>query len=153
MSKNFNHPQKYEGLINNPLTIDEVNTIYSVYNVKAVKVDLYYDMIQSLCCLVTKSYLGDKHHKTKVEKLEHFKWCFNKVMSDYGKMGYQLKSVGKLYNYFEDFFLEVYYEQPTKDVDVVTNIENVLEYFFDYNIVKSKVDVHSFLEIYYMFNN
>jgi hypothetical protein len=152
MSKNFSHPLKYKRYIKNPLTVNEIDNIYKLNKIKAVRADLYRDYVLSLCDLVFKSYLGDKHHQDFETRLEHFKWCWKENHKYYKQMGYKLRNDKKKYDYFESFFLDVYYFVDDKNNTLEDSIKNVWSYIFNYDVVKSKWDVDNFLEIYYMFD-
>lgn len=153
MSKNFNHPVKYRRFINNPLTMDEINNIYYHSKVQGVKVDLYHDFVMSLSDQVIESYLGDKHHKQIIHKLEHFDWCWKKTITMYTDMGYTIKNQETLFDYFGSFFMDVFYFDTSKDEELNKSIRDVWDYIFNYDVVKSKWDVNNFLDVYNMFEN
>lgn len=151
MSKSFERPLKYVGYIKNPLTLIEIELAYKIKKIDPARAELYGDFVQSLCDLIFMTYLGDKHHPNSIDRLNHFKWCWEKTQANYDLMGYSFSKGKQQFEYFETFFVDVYYFAEEKDDILEDSIKNVWGFIFNYNIVKSKLDVDNFIEIYNMF--
>lgn len=151
MSKNFNNPLKYKGYLKNPLTVNEIDARYQKERVRAVRVDLYSDFVQYLSDTVFMTYMGDNHHINSYDKIQHFKWCWDKTLKTYEDLGYKIIDVDVIFIYFESFFCDVFYFVDDKDKFLEDSIKNVWDFIFDYNVVKSAYDVTNFLDIYIMF--
>jgi hypothetical protein len=151
MSKNFNNPIKYRKYIKNPLEMDEIERIYLANDINPNRADIYADYVQSLCDLIFLTYLGDEHHKEPIDRLEHFKWCWEKNQWTYELMGYKFAKRREQFEYFETFFVDVFYFVADKNMVLEESIKNVWGFVFDYNVIKSRLDIDNFIEIYNMF--
>lgn len=139
--------------INTPMSRESILLLYTSHNVKYEKCELYGDFIQSLILLVFDTYMGDEI-TNEVEQRNHFKWCWDKNINNFKKEGIGIAST-RLYNYFLEFMVDVYYKTINKKENekINTNILKLWQYIFDYNNNKSKSDVDTLLEVYKMFEN
>jgi hypothetical protein len=139
--------------INTPMSRESILLLYTSHNVKYEKCELYGDFIQSLILLVFDTYMGDEI-TNEVEQRNHFKWCWDKNINNFKKEGIGIAST-RLYNYFLEFMVDVYYKTINKNENekINTNILKLWQYIFDYNNNKSKSDVDTLLEVYKMFEN
>ena len=152
MSDNFNNPSKYQDYNHYPMTLEKVMDIYSQHDIRPVRVELYYDFVNSLTELIFTTYLGDDV-LTEKNKLEHFNWCWDKTVREFFEMGYDLGDMGAKYKYFRNFFLEIFYKVEDKTEKLEHDVLIVWEYIFNYFIIKPEKDVYNFIEIYKMFDN
>lgn len=139
--------------INTPMSRESILLLYTSHNVKYEKCELYGDFIQSLILLIFDTYMGDEI-TNEVEQRNHFKWCWDKNINNFKKEGIGIAST-RLYNYFLEFMVDVYYKTINKNENekINTNILKLWQYIFDYNNNKSKSDVDTLLEVYKMFEN
>lgn len=126
-----------------PLTLDNIDLIYTTNNIVFERCDLYRDFVLTLDDLINATYLG--HEITKdVERLNHFKWCWIKS----GKLMNQNKIIftknTDAYIYFLDYYLDLFYSE---EIDKI-NMNYTWDFIFDYNIEKSRSEVDSFINLY-----
>ena len=152
MSKNFSEPLKFKVYVKNPLSKNEIENIYKANEINGVSVDLYLDIVQSLTDLIFKSYLGDEYHDKINYKIEHFDWCWKATMDRFKNLGYEINNESCLIEYFGSFFMDIFYSSEIKDGVMLMSIKDMFEYTFNYNIIKSKLDVDNFIELYNIFN-
>jgi hypothetical protein len=100
--------------------------------------------------LIFNTYLGDDIMNEKSQK-EHFKWCWNKVRTNFSNEGITINDNQDLYNYFMEFLYEVYYNSDNKDTNSQGNILKMWEFMFNHGLSKSRSDVDTIIEIYKLF--
>lgn len=152
MSNNFNNPLKFRPYNNGPMRLEDVMVVYRENGIKPIKAELYHDFVESLCGLVFNTYLGDDIMSTE-DRLNHFIWSWDKTVSMFFMMGFDLGDMGEKFTYFKNFFTDIYYKVEDKDSQLEKDILIVWEYIFNYNIIKPEKDVYNFIEIYKMFDN
>lgn len=139
--------------INTPMSKESIILLYNTHNIKYEKCELYNDFIQSLTLLVFDTYMGDDITDEKEQK-NHFKWCWDKNIDNFKKEGIGIANI-KLYNYFLQFMMEVYYPISKKEQNekAHTNILKLWSYIFDFDNNKSKSDMDTLIEVYKLFEN
>jgi hypothetical protein len=139
--------------INTPMGRENITLLYDANGIKYEKCELFCDFIQSLICLVFYTYMGDDITNFEQQK-NHFRWCWNRNLSNFKKEGIQIGD-SKTFNYFNEFMFDVYYPLSKKEENTKTqkNILKLWSYLFDYNNVKSKSDIDTFIEIYKLLDN
>lgn len=152
MSKDKN-TKDFLNYIANPLSRSSIDFIYSSNFVTFERCDLYRDFVLSLMTLVFDTYLGDKLTKEE-QRLEHFKWCWKKTVQNFEEEGIYFGHNQELFNYFWSFMSEVYYSIENKDSDknLTYNIVKLWKYIFNYQMVKTRSDIDTFIEVYHMFD-
>lgn len=148
-----NDKKNFLDYINEPMSREAINLLYNLHNIRYEKCELYSDFVQSLLRLLFDTYLGDE--VTSVEQqIKHFKWCWNKNLKNFEEEGLIFDNE-KLYSYFLEFMLEVYYTAPDKDSPSFDhkNILKLWYYIFDYNRIKTNSDMDTLIEIYKIFES
>ena len=148
---NKNGRQNFLDYINRPISKESIAILYSTNNIIFEKCELYSDYVQSLLRLVFDTYLGDDI--TSVEQqIKHFKWCWEKNLSNFKNEGINLGS-SKLYNYFLEFLLEVYYTSIDKNDnnELDKNLLKLWKNIFNFNSAKTQSDIDTLIEIYLIF--
>jgi hypothetical protein len=148
-----NERQNFLAYINNPMSKESITILYSANNIRYEKCELYSDFVQSLIRLTFDTYMGDDI--TSIEQqIKHFKWCWDKNVSNFIKEG-MLFQGSKIYNYFLEFMLEVFYSAPDKKPFDYKDrsILKIWYYIFDYNRIKTNSDMDTLIEIYNIFEN
>jgi hypothetical protein len=152
MSRNRNKLE-FMSYITTPLSDDSITILYSTNNVKFDRVNLYLDFVLSLLHIVFDTYLGDDITNNK-QQMKHFDWCWEKNINNFKKESIAFENNPELKNYFKEFMLEVFYNLDGKDNNpyVQNNIINLWTHILNYNGIKSRADVDSFIEIYNIFD-
>ena len=137
--------------IHNPISMESIAIIYASNNIKHDKCELYSDFVQSLLMLSFDTYMGDDVMSVD-DQIKHFKWCWDKIIKNFEEEGIYFKSV-KLYNYFLEFMLEVFYTYDGKKLyDYTDNgILKIWNDIFIYDKQKTQADVDTLVEIYNIF--
>jgi len=142
------------------LALNNSKNTHHIYNVcrdngvDFLRVDLYLDFIFSLNKLTQETYLGDDVSPPHIQKI-HFDWVWNRVCDSFTCENIYFHHNQELYEYFKDFFNEVFYflEEPDKyDIKTKKSVERVWKQLFNYRIDKTKLDVEMFLMLYSVFN-
>jgi hypothetical protein len=112
---------------------EEVDLWFKSNNIVPEKLELFSDFCQSLNELIIETYLGesDSPSETKVnmseeDKVNHFVWCWNKVVDNFQKEKIKFNKKGEHFDYFFSFFEEIFYKQENKKVR-----DSVTEFFID----------------------
>jgi hypothetical protein len=144
---NNNKNRNFLAYINNPMSKESIMVIYDANNIKFEKCELYSDFVQSLLRLAFDTYMGDE--VTSVEQqTKHFKWCWNKNRDNFFEEGICFEG-NKLYEYFLEYMLEVFYSSEKKLIDYTDKTSLKLWYeIFDYNKLKTNSEMDTFIEIY-----
>ena len=138
--------------INTPMSRESIMVLYNANNITHEKCELYSDFIQSVILIVFDTYMGDDITDIAQRK-NHFKWCWNTNVSNFQSEGVLFES-SKLFNYFLEFMLEVYYSCMDKSIfeysgkTVLVLWDNI----FDYNRIKTNADMDTLIEIYRIFD-
>ena len=111
---------------------EEVDVWFRVNNIIPEKMELYYDLSDSLYLLIKKTYLGNtqNNNETKVEMSDednqkHFDWCWNKTLDNFKKENINFTNEGEHKEYFISLFNQIFYKQNKED------LRNSIETFFN----------------------
>jgi hypothetical protein len=144
--------QEFLSYIKQPLSKTSLSVLYSANNVKFERVQLFSDFIQSLIVKVLDTYMGDDLTKPE-QRVEHFRWCWNKNIEDFKEEGIEFTETGEIYDYFSEFMFDIFYSTKDKS-DIEANrreMNKIWKYIFNYSTNKTRSDVELFLEVYKMF--
>jgi hypothetical protein len=137
--------------IHNPMSKESVSVLLAANNIKFEKSELYSDFVQSLLMRIFDTYLGDEVMDYD-SQLKHFKWCWEKTVDDFAKESINIKNP-KLYNYFLEFTIEVFYsykeKKPFEYADKV--ILRIWSDIFNFTKTKTNSDIDTLIEIYTIF--
>lgn len=139
--------------INTPMTRESIEMLYTSNNIKFEKCELYGDFVQSLLLLVFNTYMGDEYTDV-TNQLKHFEWCWDKNIKSFEEEGIFFNNI-KLYNYFLEFVVEVFYSNPDKDKDEKSEkgVLKIWEDIFNYTNIKTNSDIDTLIEIYKIFDD
>lgn len=137
--------------INNPMSKESVSVLFAANNIKFERCELYGDFVQSLLMRIFDTYLGDEVMDQDAQT-NHFGWCWKKTTDDFAKEGIIIENP-KLYNYFLEFALEVFYSYKEKKQFDYTDrgILRIWSQIFDFTKTKTNSDVDTLIEIYNIF--
>ncbi len=143
--------RKFLAYINTPMSKEGIMIIYDANNVKYEKCQLYSDYVQSLLRLAFATYLGDDVTSVR-QQVDHFDWCWSRNRDNFEKEGIAFNG-NKLYEYFLEYTLEVFYSSEKKHSDnqEKSNLKMWLD-IFDYDKLKTNSEVDTFIEIYKIFD-
>lgn len=131
---------------------ESINVLYSANNIKFEKCELYNEFVQSLLLLIFDTYMGDDITDS-TQQINHFKWCWERNIENFLKEGIDFRNV-KLYDYYLEFMLEVYYSLTKKNETENTHkdILSLWTYIFDYKSPKTHSDMDTLIEVYKIFD-
>ena len=151
MGENSKH-KNFLAYINNPMSVESIMVIYDANNVTFQKCELYSDFVQSLLRIVFDTYMGDDVTDL-VGQTKHFKWCWERNIQSFNEEGFNFQD-NKLYDYFLEFMLEVFYSSEKKGLDYMdANTIKLWFDIFDYSKIKTNSEMDTFIEIYRIFEN
>ena len=109
------------------------------------------NIIFTLNQTIIDTYLGDNTSETKIllslnDNLSHFEWCWNKTIENFKKENVRFNTKGDHFEYFNSFFMEVYYTQ--KNNNVRDSIDSFLKDLFNRKIPFTKSDLELYTELY-----
>ncbi len=134
--------------ITKELTMEEMTLLYKANNINYDKCNLYYDFILSLNCKVVNTFLGEDVINSEEDIKNHFVWCMETVISNFKEENINFKKVDELKEYFFNFYVELFYNQPNKDLEKLNKIANLS---FTYKRIKTRSDMDVLLELYRIF--
>lgn len=134
-----------------PIANDEVQIWFSVHNMIPEKIELYGDLFKSLFKIMGDTYLGSEESETKInltvdDKLNHFEWCWGKLLDNFNKENIKIKESGAHKDYFWEFFKDTYYNQ--KDQRVKLSISQFIDDVFSLQKPFTKSDLEILTELY-----
>jgi hypothetical protein len=147
--------ENFHNWLSVPLPTEDVDTWFRAHNMISESIDLYGEIFKSLSLIVIDTYLGDEVVETKVvlnhqDMVNHFEWCWGKLIKDYEKENIIIDSEGDHKDYLTLFFLDSFYSQKEK------NIRDAIPEFIDelFNLDKpfAKSDLDILTEIYKLLN-
>jgi hypothetical protein len=149
--------ENFFNYLSKPIPSDEVDLWFKINNMIPEKLELFYDFSQSLNFLINETYLGGfgNTNETNItlsedDKYKHFEWCFTKIISNYEKEGIFFEDKGNHFNYFRNFFMEIFYNQ--KEEKVRSSVKNFFNELFKINKTFTKSDLDMILVIYKVMN-
>lgn len=129
---------------------EQIEVWYKTHNIIREKAELYYDFLFSLLDIVDETYLGSDVIKSDEDIINHFNWCFNKVVSNFEQERIYFNNKDTHYDYLWIFFYKAYYTCATKN-----KMEILSEYFkvlFNFNRIKTPPELESFTDLYKIFD-
>jgi hypothetical protein len=139
--------------VTKPISKEDVELWFSVNNLIPEKSELFYDFTIALTSLMNDTYLGEETspNETKVllsddDKLNHFNWCWNVTISNFNKENIKFNLKGEHYDYFSNFFMEIFYNQ--KNISIRGSIQSFLTELFDREVTYTKSDLDLYTELY-----
>jgi len=149
----MNSMENFFNWMSKPIPDDEVVVWFNVHNMNFEKIELYGDIFKSLNFLIVDTYMGDSgvNNETKItmsqeDKQLHFEWCWSKVVTDFKKENIVIKEHGDHKDYFQSFFMDIFYNHSNKSV--VESIPNFILDIFDTEKPFSKSDLDILTELY-----
>lgn len=144
--------------ITQPLEYSEVDIWFRTNNIVFEKMDLFYDFTFTLVTILYDTYLGGSNevNESKVEmneedNLNHFNWCWKKTIKTFEKENILINETGEHYDYFKDFFKEIYYNHPEDKIK--KSIPDFFVDMFDRKKPFTKSDLDVILTIYRSVNS
>jgi hypothetical protein len=132
---------------------EEVDLWFKSNNIIPEKLELFSDFSQSLNELIVETYLGesDSPNETKVvmteeDKINHFVWCWNKVVDNFQKENIRFNKKGEHFDYFISFFQEIFYKQENKKVR--DSVSGFFDELFDIKKPFTKSDLDMINSLY-----
>jgi hypothetical protein len=144
--------ENFFSYISKPLSQEDVDVWFRVNNIIPEKLELYSDFTHSLNHLIFDTYLGESDiNETKIVLTEsddrnHFEWCWNRTIDNFGKETIKFDKKGEHFEYFESFFGETFYNQ--KDMKVKSSIGVFFTDLFDDEKSFTKSDLDMITTIY-----
>jgi hypothetical protein len=108
--------------ISKPVDKEDLQIWIDGNNICHQKFELFNDFVLSLINLIYVTYLGDDINKTtniflnSDDNENHFEWCWNKVIQNFGKEGIYFENKGEHLEFFKNFILETFYNQKINQV-------------------------------------
>jgi hypothetical protein len=149
--------ENFFNYISKPLRPEDVDIWFRVNNIVNEKLELFSDFSHSLNELIVGTYLGESNqpNETKIilsetDKLNHFNWCWKKIITNFEKEGIMFNVDGEHYDYFLSFFNDIYYNQDSEDVK--HSIHSFLNELYDTKKLFTKSDLDMVLSFYQVLN-
>lgn len=147
--------ENFHNWLSVPLPSEDVDTWFRAHNMVSELIELYGDIFKSLSIIVIDTYLGDDLIETKVtldeqDILNHFEWCWKKLLKDYENENIVIDSDGDHKEYLISFFLDSFYSQ--KERNIREAIPEFIEELFNLNKPFAKSDLDILTEIYKLLN-
>lgn len=137
--------------LNQPVSKENLELIINVNNIKHDRCVLYKYFVISLITIIFDTYLGEEFTDEE-QQLNHFKWCWAKNVNNFIKEGVRFEEE-KLYDYFLNFMLEVYYTNDNPDDLFMEKTIKFWSELFNIERQKTNADVDTLLEIYKIFDS
>jgi hypothetical protein len=124
----------------------QIDIWYRAHNIHREKIELFYDFLSSLYELVDTTFLGVDVLYSDKDQLNHFKWCWDKLLVNFSKEKINFRGKGSHYEYLWNFFHEAYY--GTKLEEGNPRIGDYFFKLFDFKHKKSRSELDMLTEVY-----
>jgi hypothetical protein len=145
--------ENFFNYLTQPLEYNEVDIWFRSNNIVFEKMDLFFDFTYTLVIVIYDTYLGGNNEdsESKVEMSEedntnHFNWCWKETIKTFEKENILINESGEHYEYFKDFFKEIFYNHPEDKVK--KSIPDFFVDMFDRKKTFTKSDLDVILTIY-----
>jgi hypothetical protein len=145
--------ENFFNYISKPLEYNEVDIWFKTNNIIFEKMELFYDFTYSLSMIIYDTYLGgfsdDNESKITMsedDNLNHFNWCWKENLKNFEKENILINETGDHYDYFKDFFIEIFYKHSEDKVK--KSIPDFFTEMFDRKKPFTKSDLDVLLTIY-----
>ena len=128
-----------------PLNNEQLIYLNNLNRITTEKVELYSDFIISLSHIVCDTYLGSDVINGDGISI-HFKWCWLRTIENFERENIFFAKNGIHYNYFLNYFIEVFYESESPTY--LVNIHDYWVNIFALNKNKTKSEYDMFIEVY-----
>lgn len=154
MTTDNNNMGRFFDWLVKPMNDEDIRAWYLANNITPELTELFRDFCISFLNLLKDTYLGDDfsdNKETKIgmtndQKKEHFNWCWKKTINNFNKESIDFVFSDIDSEFFENFFFEVFYNQP--DQKVKDTIDNFFTQIFDIKKTKTKSDIEILTDIY-----
>lgn len=129
---------------------EQVDIWYKSHNIIHEKTELYCDFLCSLLNKINETYLGDDIIISDKDIINHFTWCFHKVVFNFGQEKIYFSPNTTHFDYLWVLFYKAYYKCNTENKTKI-----LMDYFkllFDFNKIKTPVEMDSFTDLYKIFD-
>jgi|TARA_R110000803_G_scaffold174043_1_gene236680 hypothetical protein len=138
---------EFMNYISTPLTYEQMHLLYRANNIKYEKCELFHDFIKSINKIIYKTYLGEEYISNEKEMVQHFNWCVDKVLSDFGEENIIFQDTTQIKEYFYFFYEELFYKR-NEDVNKLDKLDKLANLSFNYHRLKSRSDIDVLIELY-----
>lgn len=145
--------ENFFNYITKPIKPEDVDIWFKINNIILEKLELFSDFSHSLNDLIITTYLGDSDNvnETKIimsdeDNRKHFEWCWGKVINNFKKEKINFNEKGEHFDYFESFFMEIFYNQT--DDKIKNSINGFFNELFDLKKPFTKSDLDMISTIY-----
>ncbi len=146
--KNEGRIDKFIKYFSENLTTDRIDYLNLINSVIPEKVELYRDFTISLINIVNDTYLGDDVITEDQYVINHFNWCWQLNIKNFNTEKIFITESGDHYNYYLNYFKDVYYTDIDKGDVLVNKIISFWELVFSLTKEKTKSDYDIFIEVY-----
>lgn len=115
------------------------------------RLDLYKDFTCDLVIKINETFLGD-HLMGDKEKRDHFNWCWNKVIDEFGEQYIQFEKECELKEFLWYSFYDLYYESEEDKDEVRDNLLIMWTFVFDYRLEKNESEISFAINAYNKFD-
>lgn len=148
---NRNYLNNFIDYFSKKISLTNLNKLNIRHNIDSNYVELYHDFVISLTYIINETYLGDDFIKNENDIKSHFKWCWLKNINNFKKEKIYIKESGAHYQYYFDYFYQIYYISEKSD-HLIKEIVEFWGLIFTLNKTKTMSQYDIFLEIYQIFN-
>ncbi len=148
------NPDRFFKWLSEPMNKEDVQIWNMTHNIIPELTYLFKDYCFSFYYLIRSTYLGNSHHDsnetrigmTEEDKLKHYKWCWEKTIENFEKENINFKFSENDYEYFKEFFFEVFYNQ--EDELMREALDDFMKQLFNRKRPTSKSDLEMFTDVY-----
>ena len=130
------------------LSFEQVTYLNTINNITQEKVELFRDFSISLTYIIEDSYLGDDVIEYQDDQINHFNWCWNKVLKNFKEENIHLQQKGEHYYYYLAYFMDIYYGNSVKTKGLFKKMVGFWDDVLSINNLKTKSEHDLLCEIY-----
>jgi hypothetical protein len=130
------------------LSFDQMVYLNTINNITPEKVELFRDFSISLTYIIEDSYLGDDVILSQSDQINHFNWCWEQNIKNFGKENIFFQGKGEHYYYYMAYFMDIYYGNSTKTKGLFKKMVHFWDDVLSINNLKTKSEHDLLCEIY-----
>ena len=89
---------------------------------------------------------------SKKDNENHFKWCWNQVITSFKREHIYFNNQEEIYTYFNTLFVECFYDEDDKSDDNINDLLIFWSTVFNYTPSKTRSELETLFDLYKLFD-
>ena len=104
-----------------PVSKEDLILWFNIHNMYYERIELFADIFKTLNFIITDTYLGNEYSETRIfmskeDNINHFNWCWEKLIKGFEKENIIIDKQGDHRDYFNSFFNDTFYGENKENL-------------------------------------